>query len=158
MRACVRVCVHARVCVCACVCVWGLGYHPVVGYSHFNVSQGTLVKAMHDASKPPLLVSPLSCPLCALRFTRPTTSVWFEACRFIFRHFSRPLVLSTGSLAVDCSVCLSLVFRLTCCWTRAALWSWNLMRCPPFPSLFHSQEKFSVLSGLAEDRRIYRSL
>lgn len=56
------------------------------------------------------------------------------------------------------SLSLSLVFRLTCCWPRAALWSWNLMRCLPFPSLFHSQEYFSVLSGLAEDGRIYRSL
>ncbi len=59
----VRVHLHMqRVCVSLCG-----GWIPASNWVQpFNVSQGLLVRVIHDASKLPLLLSPFSCPLCAL--------------------------------------------------------------------------------------------
>ncbi len=113
-------CVHVRenaathtaylcVCLCVCVCesVWvyvraGIPFSNWVQL--FNVSQSILARAVHDASKLPLLLSPSSCPLCALYFTHPASSLWFETCRFFIQAFLSAFCFTVhfiGSLVVD---------------------------------------------------------
>lgn len=108
--------------------------------------------------KLPLLLSPLSCPLCALHFDHLTSSLWFETCRFLFGPLYIGLLFHSWFTSCWHDLSLCLLFRLTCCWPRVVLCPWNLMRCLCFPSLFNSEKYLSVLSGLASASRITKSI